>query len=249
VAWWLLSRHTLEIRGVIAASIVPGVAVLALAVWAVKDGAGRDGKRRQETQANRGPADPPPSASATSRPLSPALLAISAFYLLRMPEMLIILRIQDLGVSVASVLLLWAALHVVRSSSSFLGGAMSDRLGAAWTMWLGWICYAAVASGLALESGVTAAWVLFLVLGIVAGLTEGPERAMVSKLAGGRQGTGFGVYYAMTGVAALAGGLLLGFTTERWGAATAFAASAVGGAVVIAAWPLLLRSSPTPTRP
>jgi MFS family permease len=249
VAWWLLSRHALEIRGVIAASIVPGVAVLVLAVWAVRDGAGRDGKRREKTEGHGRRADlPPSSTAASSRPLPPALLAISAFYLLRMPEMLIILRIQDLGVSVASVLLLWAALHVVRSSSSFLGGAMSDRLGAAWTMWLGWICYAAVASGLALESGVTAAWVLFLALGVVAGLTEGPERALVSKLAGGRQGTGFGVYYAMTGIAALAGGLLLGFTTERWGAPTAFAASAVAGAVVIAVWPLLLRSSPTPTR-
>lgn len=160
-----------------------------------------------------------------------------------MPETLIILRIQNLGITVASVLLLWAALHVVRSSSSFLGGAMSDRFGTARTMWLGWICYAAVAFGLALESGTTAAWILFLALGVVAGLTEGPERAMVSRLAGGRQGTGFGLYYATTGVAALAGGLLLGLTTEQWGAPAAFAASAAAGAVVIAVWPLLVPAS------
>jgi MFS family permease len=253
-AWWLLSRHTLEVRGVIAASIVPGVAVLVLAVLAVRSterrtqtvekGSVEDGSRREKAvpDASTGPAVPP--SSVPSRPLPPALFAISAFYLLRMPEMLIILRIQDLGISVSSVLLLWAALHVVRSSSSFLGGAMSDRFGAAWTMWIGWICYAGVASGLAVESGATAAWVLFLVLGVVAGLTEGPERALVSKLAGGHQGTGFGTYYAATGIAALAGGLLLGVTTARWGAATAFAASAIAGAVVIAAWPLLVRFSP-----
>lgn len=251
VAWWLLSRHTLDVRGVIAASIVPGVGVLILAVLAVRstrgtetaeDGSGRYPAAPTSSDSSR----PLPPSTASSSPLPPALLAISAFYLLRMPETLIILRIQHLGISVASVLLLWAALHVVRSASSFLGGAMSDRLGASRTMWLGWICYAAVASGLALESGVTAAWVLFLVLGVVAGLTEGPERAMVSKLAGGRQGTGFGRYYAATGVAALAGGLLLGGTTARWGASVAFAASAVAGALVIATWPLLVRLSPTP---
>jgi MFS family permease len=106
-----------------------------------------------------------------------------------MPETLILLRIQQLGVSVASVLLLWAALHVVRSSSSFIGGALADRFGAARVMWLGWVSYAAIAYGLAQAGGPKAALSLFLVLGVVAGLTESPERAIVSKLAGGKQGT------------------------------------------------------------
>jgi MFS family permease len=248
VAWWLLSRHTLDVRGVIAASIVPGVVVLVLAVLAVRDEAGHVDKRRDRTGQDASPTGTVPATPVSSRALPPALFVISAFYLLRMPETLIILRIQNLGISVASVLLLWAALHVVRSTSSFLGGAMADRFGAALTMWVGWICYAGVASGLALESGATAAWVLFLALGVVAGLTEGPERAMVSKLAGARTGTGFGVYYAATGIAALAGGLLLGGTTVRWGAPAAFAASAVAGALVIAAWPLLVRLSPGPVQ-
>src|SRR5207244_2682827 len=55
------------------------------------------------------------------------LFGISAFYLLRMPETLLILRCQQLGVSTAAVLLLWAALHVVRSSASFAGGRLTDR--------------------------------------------------------------------------------------------------------------------------
>src|SRR6266487_6044609 len=43
VAWVLLSRRGADVRTVILASIVPGVAVLLLAAWAV-----RDGKRRHE---------------------------------------------------------------------------------------------------------------------------------------------------------------------------------------------------------
>src|SRR5579884_100101 len=35
-AWWLLALRAADLRGVIAASLVPGVAVLALAIWAVR---------------------------------------------------------------------------------------------------------------------------------------------------------------------------------------------------------------------
>jgi MFS family permease len=223
VAWWLLSRGTLDIRGVIAASWIPGVLVLVLAIWAVGDG-----RRRQGTVAVTAESRPVPSPPVPSRPLPPALLAICAFYLLRMPETLLLLRTQQLGVSVSSVLLLWAALHVVRSFTSFLGGTLSDRIGPLRTMWLGWVCYAAIAVGFALEGSAAAAWGLFLVLGTVAGLTESPERAIVSRLAGARQGTGFGAYHAATGLAALAGGLLLGALYQSRGAPRAFLVSAAG---------------------
>jgi MFS family permease len=239
VAWWLLSRRTLDVRGVIAASVVPGVVVILLAIWAV--GSVEGGGRRSPAAEADSPRAPGPSSPARDRPVPPALLAISAFYLLRMPETLIILRTQALGVPVAAVLLLWAALHVVRSGTSFLGGSLSDRIGPARTMWAGWVCYAVIAYGFARAHGPVAAWALFLLLGTVAGLTESPERALVSRLAGGRQGTGFGVYYAATGVAALVGGVALGEVTAHWGAATAFTASAATGLAIALLWPALLR--------
>jgi MFS family permease len=251
VAWWLLQSKTLDVRGVIGASIVPGVAVLVLAIWAVRaveDGRGRqetgtvgDGRGRQETVGVNAQRGLLPSSTVSYRPLQPALLAISAFYLLRMPETLMLLRTQQLGVTVTSVLLLWAALHVVRSSTSFIGGALSDRVGPARTMWAGWVCYAAVAFGFSRAASPAAAWALFLVFGVVAGLTESPERAIVSRLAGAKQGTGFGIYYAATGVAALAGGVLLGFATKYYGAPWAFLASAVLGLGIIAMWPVVGR--------
>jgi MFS family permease len=161
-----------------------------------------------------------------------------------MPETLILLRTQQLGVSVTSVLLLWAALHVVRSSSSFVGGALSDWMGPSRTMWLGWLSYAAIAFGFARASGPGVAWLLFLAFGLVAGLTESPERALVSRLAGGKQGTGFGVYYATTGIAALLGGLLLGVFYQTRSAPLAFTVSAAAGLALAFAWPALLRLQP-----
>ncbi|HKC40695.1 MAG TPA: MFS transporter, partial [Gemmatimonadales bacterium] len=186
-------------------------------------------------------------AVARSRPPI-ALFAICFFYLLRMPETLIILHVQRLGVAVAVVPLLWAAVHVVKSSSSFLGGALSDRLGPARTMWFGWVCYAGLAVGMMFATGAPQGWVLFLALGLVAGLTESPERALVAAFAGPRQGSGFGIYHAASGVAALAGGLLLGVLFERSGGALAFGASAVLGVALALLWPFVARVHRVPAR-
>ena len=179
-----------------------------------------------------------PSTALRRRP-PPALYAISFFYLLRMPETLIILRSQKLGVSVASVLLLWAALHVVRSSTSFVGGSLTDRFGPVRTMWFGWAAYALIAAGFAVAQGAAQAWALFLALGVVAGLTESPERTLVAKLAGVRQGSGFGAYHTVTGLAALVGGVGLGAAFQGYGAAPAFLSSAACGGALALGWPVL----------
>jgi MFS family permease len=242
-AWWLLSSGRLDVRGVIGASLVPGVAVLILAIWAVRAVEGGRGREKAE-EAIKTEAPRPPSP-ALYRPLPPALIAICSFYLLRMPETLILLRTQQLGHSVTSVLLLWAALHVVRSSSSVVGGALSDWMGPSRTMWLGWLSYAAIAFGFARASGPGVAWLLFLAFGLVAGLTESPERALVSSLAGSKQGTGFGVYHGATGVAALAGGILLGVAYQSGSSGLAFLLSAGAAAALTLSWPLVSRSIPS----
>src|SRR6266550_342767 len=228
VAWLLLTWHA-DVRTVILASIIPGVLVLVLATWAVRDREGRRGAAKEAAAETL----PPPAAL---RRLPPPVIAIAFFYLLRMPETLMILRAQDLGIAVALVPLLWAALHVVRSSTSFVGGALSDRIGPSRTMWIGWLTYMSLAAGMAFATSRVAAWLLFLALGVVAGLTESPERSLVSAATGGHRGTAFGTYHALTGVAALAGGLLLGVIFQRASGATAFLVSAIGALGLVILW-------------
>jgi MFS family permease len=226
VAWWLLTRAGFDVPGVIAASVVPGVLVLGLAIWAVQGGRGR-------SQGDGG-GMPAPASAVPPRRLPVTVLVIAAFHLLRFPEALLILRAQDLGVSVAAVTLLWAGLHVVRSVASFAGGELTDRWGAAATMRLGWVAYAGLAGAFALARDAPAAWTAFLALGVVSGLTEGPERTLVAGLARGRTGSGFGRYHALTGVAALAGSIALGAIYGRAGGSTALALSA-GGVLALTA--------------
>ncbi|HEX4633224.1 MAG TPA: MFS transporter [Gemmatimonadales bacterium] len=242
VAWYLLQFHQAGVRSVIQASAIPGVLVLVLAVWATSRG-GRGERGAVRSAAGGGAPVPKTEATTPGSRLPASLFVIAASYLVRMPETLMILRSQELGVPVAEVLLLWAALHVIRSSSSFVGGAMNDRRGSVFTMWLGWVAYVLVSIGFAFASSVTAAWLLFLALGVVAGFTESPERALVARLAGGKSGSGFGNYHALTGMAALAGGIGLGVVYEKIGAGTAFGVSAAGTAVLVMAWSVFALSS------
>ena len=238
VAWWLL-MHGADVRRVILVSFVPGVIVVLLAMWAAKGGEGRRDKAAAE------PVLPP---SAALRRLPPPVIAIGLFYLLRMPETLIILHTQHLGIAVALVPLLWAAVHVVKASTSFIGGGLSDRIGPSRTMWVGWVTYVALAAGMAFAKGPAAGWVLFLALGVVAGLTESPERALVSAASGGHQGSGFGVYHALTGVAALVGGVMLGLVFQSTTGDRAFLVSAAGTLGLVVLWPFWSRAHRVPPR-
>jgi MFS family permease len=237
VAWWLL-MHGADVRRVILASVVPGILVLLLAAWAVRGGRGREQAVTETTAL---------SAPARSRPLPPAVIAIALFYLIRMPETLIILHTQHLGIAVALVPLLWAAVHVVKASTSFIGGGLSDRIGPSRTMWVGWLTYVALAAGMAFARGPVAGWVLFLALGVVAGLTESPERALVAQGLGPR-GSGFGVYHALTGVAALVGGVTLGLVFQSTTGDRAFLVSAAGTLGLVVLWPFWSRAHRVPPR-
>src|SRR2546422_5892464 len=71
VAWWMLSTGA-DVRKVIVASLIPGVLVIALAMWAV-----RGGRRREEAVGAHEPSATVPSATAPYRPLPAAVLAIA----------------------------------------------------------------------------------------------------------------------------------------------------------------------------
>jgi MFS family permease len=224
-AWYLLTRGA-DVRSVIGWSVVPGL--LAFVLAAVLRGA--------PATLQAGPASPGRATDASGRVFWAPVLALTALTLFRLPETLLLLRLQQQGVAVAAVPLVWAGLHVVRSGSAYPGGWLSDRLGPRLAVAAGGVVFAAVAAALAAQLGAAAAITVFLGLGLVAGLTEGPERALVARLAPVRTGRGFGVYHALTGVAALPAGLAFGAVYQDVGARQALLASAAGVAASVIVW-------------
>ena len=71
-------------------------------------------------------------------------------------------------------------------------------------------------------------WALFALYGIVFGLSEGTEKALIADLVpSARRGRAFGWYHAVVGVAALPASVVFGAVWYRYGASTAFLMGAV----------------------
>ena len=202
LAAWLFLTRGADVRSVIGWSVVPGV--VAFVVLAVVLRRGRTGGRsdwRTDGEADRATGEQAnhPTVRPPDHPTArfwPPVLALTALTFFRLPETLLILRLQDRGVSVAAVPLVWAGLHVVRSVSSYPGGWLSDRLGPRRVVASGGLLFAFAAFALGVELGPGEAIGVFLLLGLVAGLTESGERAVVARLAPVRTGRGFGSYHA-----------------------------------------------------
>jgi MFS family permease len=236
LAAWFLLRRGADVRSVIGWSAVPGVvAVVVLAVVLRGAGSQQLGARSKESAPAR-PTAAPGSQLPAPGSFWPPILALTGLTFFRLPETLLILRIQDRGVAVAAVPLVWAGLHVVRSASSYPGGWLSDRAGPRLTVAAGGILFATVAFLLGRPISAGGAVALFLALGLVAGLTESGERALVARLVPRRTGRSFGVYHALTGGVALPAGLIFGGLYQSNGGPIALQVAAVGMALAVLVW-------------
>jgi MFS family permease len=235
LAAWYFLRSGADVRQVISGSAVPGlVAFLVLAVVLRKVGVRGDAGREPDEAA--GPPATVPRTDASGPRFWLPILALAAITLCRIPDALLLLRLQDAGVSVTLVPLVWAALHVIRSAASFPGGWLVDRIGPRLTVATGGVVFSVAIVTMGLETGAFPVTTAFLAFGLVAGLTESAERALVARLAPTRTGRGFGAYHGLTGVAVLPAALLFGALYQRLGASVALLSSAVAVMAAVAGW-------------
>jgi MFS family permease len=224
VAGWALLSMGTSVRGVIGWSIVPGLVAFLLLASLLR-----------RVPDRTAPAEPA-RAGARQRVFWAPVGALALIALLRAPEALLLLRLQEVGVAVPMIPLVWGGLHIVRSAASYPGGRLTDRIGGRWTVAAGGVLFAGVVATLGVPISTTLAVAVFLAFGLVAGLAEPAERSVVARLAPANIGRGFGAYHALTGIAALPAGLGFGVLYERAGSGMALATSAVGILLAVGAW-------------
>lgn len=218
IAFAVLQWWQTPLRTVFWLAAIPGAIAVAIAVFVVRE-------RPHHVRAHAASIEP---GVPLPKRFWGALGAITLFTLGNSTDAFLLLRATELGVPVAMAPILWAMLHLVKSTTSAPGGALSDRIGRKPTVIAGWMVYAAVYLLFAQATEAWHAWGLFAIYGLYFGLAEGPERAMVADLVpGGKRGTAYGWYNLAIGIAALPASVLFGLIWSEAGAATAFLFGAV----------------------
>jgi MFS family permease len=211
--------HPDAYRSLFTLTLIPGIVVIALLLRLPERGVKREARGAEKTV----PRTSAPSVSRLPTPFYRAMAVITLFALGNASDAFILLRLTDLGIASTWIPLLWSGLHVVKMTSSFAGGVLSDRLGRRTMIGLGYFWYAAIYGAFSWFTSPPAVIAIFLAYGVYFGFTEGVEKAWVADMAPEQaRGLAFGVYNAALGFGGLAASLIFGAIWTRVSPAAAF---------------------------
>lgn len=241
-------------RMVFALALIPGIISLFVIALRVEEHAAPDTSAGSTAPTASGVSTPAPATPPTSvirgsifeSFRDPVLLKYFAvlmiFTLGNATDAFLLLRARDLGVALAALPILWCVHNVSKMVWNVIGGGLSDRFGPRRSIIIGWVVYAATYTGFAYASMQWHIWALFMVYGLFYGLTEAPEKALITALAPEtRRGAAFGAYHFSIGIAALPASVLFGVLWQRYGAHTAFMAGAALSLAAAIALPFVLQ--------
>ncbi len=257
IAWAVLTYGWADLRTLFYWTALPGLlSVLILVLFVHERGdaprprvvSGASAKQEADVNGPPIPAAPFESDEPLGAPFWKLLAVIFLFTLSLSTDAFLLLRASQLGVPAALIPILWAALHVVKSSSSVWAGGLSDRVGRRPIIMGGWGVYALVYLGFAYASVQWQAWALFIVYGLYFGMSEGAEKALVADMApASRRGAAFGWFNAAVGIAALPASVIFGLVWDWRGPETAFVMAACVAGVCTALFALVVPATRAPS--
>lgn len=235
---WLAQRSSLSLnastfRTLVIISILPAfLAVLALALGT------------RETPVGGQRALPKFSLRGMGRPFLTFLLIVGLFDLGNSSDAFLVLRAQERGLSVTSILGMLITFNLIYTLIAAPAGSLSDRVGRKRLIVGGWLVYAVIYAGFALARSGWQVWALYALYGLYYGMAYGTAKAMVADIVPEHlRGTAYGTYNALLGLIDFPASLIAGVLWQGAGGWRGFGASApfVFGAVMalIAALALL----------
>jgi len=218
---WLTQKNTLDLskstfQTVVLISLLPAfLAVLTLAIGA-KDVAVK-GQRSAPKFSLRG----------MGKPFTTFLGIVGIFTLGNSADAFLVLRAQNLGVSVTGILIMLAMFNLIYALVSIPAGSLSDRIGRRRLIVSGWLVYAAIYLGFAFAQAAWQVWLLYIAYGLYYGMAYGTANAMVADLVPENlRGTAYGTYHATIGLLAFPASLIAGLLWQGVGTWSVFGASA-----------------------
>jgi MFS family permease len=206
-------------------AVIPAFLSFALMVFGVEEPA------QKQAEAKR-----PRLRLADTKRLSGAFWGVVAvgavLTLARFSEAFLVLRAQNVGLSIALVPLVLVVMNVVYALAAYPAGVLSDRVGRDNVLGLGIV--ALVVADFVLALGATIPLVMLGVVfwGFHMGLTQGLLATLVADTAPLElRGTAFGVFNFAGGIAMLLASIVAGVLWDLFGPAATFAVGAVFTAI------------------
>jgi MFS family permease len=215
-----------DIRTVLWIAVVPAfIAVLLLISYV------REPERSQGDHPVRKPLT---LAAARRLPLRFWLVVLlgAVFTLARFSEAFLVLRAQDVGLSLAYIPLVMVVMNLIYSGAAYPAGAAADRVSARGLLLLGLVLLVAADLALAFATSPPAVFAGAALWGLHMALTQGLLAKLVADTAPAELlGTGFGVFNLVSGIALLLASVIAGSLWGAFGPAATFLAGAVFAAV------------------
>jgi len=231
VVVWLTQANTLDLtkstfQTIVLLSLIPAF----LAVFSLIIGAKDVEVTGQRTA-------PQFSLRSMGKPFNIFLVIVSIFTLGNSSDGFLVLRAQNLGISVTGILVMLAIYNLVITLVATPAGSLSDRIGRRRLIIGGWLLYALVYLGFALAKDAWQVWLLYVVYGLYFGMAFGTANAMVADLVPENlRGTAYGTYHTVIGLLAFPSSLIAGILWQGVGAWGGFGPSApffFGGALAL----------------
>lgn len=163
-----------------------------------------------------------------------AVGVLVGFGLVNIPDALLLLRLNEIGFSVAEVILAYVTYNLVYALGSFPAGLLADRLSRPTVFGLGLVFFAVGYIGLGLTANPVAAWTFIGVCGLFTACTDGVGKAWISVLVPDeRASSAQGVFQGLSGLAMLIAGIWAGLLWGDDGGLPLVIAGAVGGCFAV----------------
>lgn len=223
----LLLRHH-GMRSVFWAAAVPGVLCVLVAIFGIRETPRRefDGDDPKPPKSNAVAA----GADGNGLPASfyLVLVAVTLFSLGNSSDMFLVMRAQNVGISVKLAPLLGLVFNLTYTLGSWPAGWLSDRfldrgLPRRWIAAVGYLIFAAVYFVFGRAPSILAIWISMAVYGTYYALTQPVLKALVVETVAQQiRGRALGIYFFATSVATLAASLITGELWKHWGAGMPF---------------------------
>ncbi len=230
---WLAQRNTLDLskstfQTIVLISLFPAVLAVISLVFGAKDVAVK-GQR----------AAPKFSLRGMGKPFIIFLVIVGLFTLGNSSDAFLVLRAQNLGITVTGILVMLAMFNLIYALISTPAGSLSDRIGRRRLIIGGWLVYAAIYLGFAFAQAAWQVWVLYVAYGLYYGMAYGTANALVADLVPENlRGTAYGTYNAIIGILAFPASFIAGLLWQGIGSWQGFGPSApflFGGTLALVA--------------